>query len=171
MGLFGMLLIFLGFLAIGTPFVAGLSLTMALGLILVAAGIIQLVWTFKSPTFQTGVLPFLWGVITLVAGIYTISQPATALAVITLALTTYFFVSGVYEVWLALHIRPRPGWGWTMFGGVVTLILALMIWNRFPTSAAWLVGTLVGIKLIFAGWAILRIRAVAGAVSDAIEAS
>ena len=56
-----------------------------------------------------------------------------------------------------------------MFGGVVTLVLALMIWNRFPTSAAWLVGTLVGIKLIFAGWAIVRIGTVAAVVRGAVE--
>ena len=68
----------------------------------------MVIWTFKSPSFEGGVLPFLWGAITLVAGIYTISQPATALAVMTLALTGYFFVSGVYEVWLALHLSPSP---------------------------------------------------------------
>ena len=49
------------------------------------------------------------------------------------------------------------------------MILAIMIWRRFPTSAAWLVGTLVGIKLIFAGWTVLSIRAVARAVSGAVE--
>jgi uncharacterized membrane protein HdeD (DUF308 family) len=100
----------------------------------------------------------------LLAGLYTLARPDVALAGLTLFLAVYFFTSGLYEVWLALRLKPLKGWGSTLFAGIVTLILGVMIWRRFPTSAGWLVGTLVGIKLIFAGWAMLSIRAVADAL-------
>ena len=111
MMLFGVLLILLGVVAIGAPFLVGVSMTLVLGLILIAAGITQVVWAFRSPSLQGAIVPFLWGAFTGVAGLYTLSRPATALAVITLVLAAYFFVSGVYEVWLALQLKPRPGWG------------------------------------------------------------
>jgi uncharacterized membrane protein HdeD (DUF308 family) len=164
MTFFGILLILLGLVSIAAPLVTGISLTLMLGLVLLAAGITQVVWGFKTKSFKSAITPLLWGALTLLAGLYTLARPDVALAGLTLFLAGYFFVSGLYEVWLALRLRPRKGWGSTLFAGIVTLILGVMIWRRFPTSAGWLVGTLVGIKLIFAGWAMLSIRAVAEAV-------
>jgi uncharacterized membrane protein HdeD (DUF308 family) len=43
-------------------------------------------------------------------------------------------------------------WGWVMFSGVMSLLLALMILLKLPSSAAWALGLLVGIEMLFAGW-------------------
>lgn len=165
MTFFGILLILLGIVSIAAPLLTGISLTLMLGLVLVAAGITQVVWGLKTRSFRSAITPLLWGVLTLLAGFYVLARPSAALAGLTLFLAMYFFVSGLYEVWLALRLRPNKGWGSTMFAGLVTLVLGVMIWRQFPTSAGWLVGTLVGIKLIFAGWAMLSIKAVAEAVA------
>ncbi|MBI3494078.1 MAG: hypothetical protein HY047_20215 [Acidobacteria bacterium] len=31
------------------------------------------------------------------------------------------------------------------------LVLAVMIWSTWPSSAAWVIGTLVGISMLFSG--------------------
>ena len=36
--------------------------------------------------------------------------------------------------------------------GIVTLILAVMIWQSWPASAVWAVGTIVGINLLMSGF-------------------
>jgi uncharacterized membrane protein HdeD (DUF308 family) len=51
---------------------------------------------------------------------------------------------------LSLRLRPAPGSGWLLVDGVVTLILAV-IWSTWPSSAAWVVGTLIGISMLFSG--------------------
>jgi uncharacterized membrane protein HdeD (DUF308 family) len=63
----------------------------------------------------------------------------------------YLFVEGVLEFILSLQLRPAPGSGWLLVDGIVTLVLAVMIWSTWPSSAAWVIGTLVGISMLFSG--------------------
>ena len=57
----------------------------------------------------------------------------------------------------ALRIKPDRGWGWLLFGGIVSLLLGLLIWREFPLSGTWAVGVLVGVKLLFAGLSIVTV--------------
>jgi len=50
------------------------------------------------------------------------------------------------------QFRSLAGSGWILFDGIVTLILAYMIWRPFPSSATWAVGTLLGVNLIVSGF-------------------
>lgn len=164
----GIVLVVLGVIAIAAPIVAGVSITLMLGFVLIAAGLAQVFWAFQSPTFKKGIGVFVWGGLTVLAGAYMVSQPAAALAGLTLFLAIYLFASGLFEIWLAFKIKPAQGWGWTLFTGVVSLLLGIMIWRRFPTSAAF-VGMIIGIKLIAAGMMMFGLRAAKGAVEDALE--
>ena len=40
---------------------------------------------------------------------------------------------------------------WAALSGAVTLLLGVMIWRRWPGDGLWVIGTLVGIDLIFNG--------------------
>ena len=50
-----------------------------------------------------------------------------------------------------LRVRPAAGRGWLLLDAIVTFVLALMIWSTWPSSAAWVIGTLVGISMFFSG--------------------
>jgi uncharacterized membrane protein HdeD (DUF308 family) len=86
-----------------------------------------------------------------------IAQPVAALATLTLFLAGYFIASGILEVIVAFGARPEKGWGLFLFGGIVSVLLGVMIWQQFPFSGAWAVGVLVGVKLIIAGWVLIGI--------------
>jgi uncharacterized membrane protein HdeD (DUF308 family) len=43
------------------------------------------------------------------------------------------------------------GSGWLLVDGVVTLVLAVLIWSTWPSNAAWALGTLIGISVFFSG--------------------
>jgi uncharacterized membrane protein HdeD (DUF308 family) len=95
------------------------------------------------------------------------NQPLEGLASITLFLSAYFIVTGIFELVGAIQIRPAAGWSWMLFNAIVTLLLGLMIWRQFPLSGAWAVGVLFGAKLIFSGTSLIIIgRAVRGAAKD-----
>jgi uncharacterized membrane protein HdeD (DUF308 family) len=93
----------------------------------------------------------LLGVLYTGVGAYLLTHPVAGLATLTLALAIYLFAEGVLELVLSLQLRPRQGWGWLLLDGVVTLILAMMIWRTWPASTEWVIGTLVGISMIFSG--------------------
>jgi uncharacterized membrane protein HdeD (DUF308 family) len=161
----GIALIILGVIAIAAPLVTGISIALLLGALLLMAGIAKIVWAFRD---KRGIGAMAWGGLTLLTGIIILAQPGVALASLTLVFATYFFVSGIFEAWIAIQSRPAPGWVWALVGGVVSVILAIMIWTGYPTSAAWLVGTLVGIKLIFAGMTVLTLKHAVNKVKDAV---
>ena len=153
----GIVMIIAGVLSIVAPFVAGVSAMIMLGALLLAAGVAECFLAFKAGAFGRGLLIFLLGALTVVAGVLTLSQPMTALATVTLLLAAYFFVAGIFECVAAFSARPENGWGWLLASGVVSILLGIMLWRQFPLSGIWAVGTLVGIRLLFAGFALFSV--------------
>ena len=140
-----------GVLAVISPLVAGLSVTIAVGVLLIVSGVSRLFLAFKMGSFGRGLLMFALGAVTLIAGGYLVARPGMGLATLTLVLAVYLFVNGVLEIIWAFRLRPIKGWGWALFSGIAALALGIMIWRQFPVSGMWAVGTLAGIHMIFAG--------------------
>ena len=164
----GIGIVIAGVLAVISPFIAGLSVTIAVGVLMIAAGVSRLVLAFKMGTFGRGLLMFVLGALTLVAGGYLVAQPGMGLATLTLVLAAYLFVDGVFEIIYAFRLRPIKGWGWRLFSGIAALVLGVMIWRQFPVSGMWAVGTIAGIHMIFAGSSMASLsRAARGAAKEA----
>lgn len=161
---FGVAQIVLGVLAVGSPLVAGIALAVMAGAFVTAGGIIRILAAFKAGTWGAGILGFLVGILALLGGLLIISNPFFGLASLALMLAVYFVVEGFATIALAFKVKPVAGWGWTLLSGVITLFLGAMIWSQWPLSGVWAVGTLVGIHLIFDGWAEI---AVASAIRHA----
>ena len=153
----GIVLIIVGVLAVAAPLAAGLSITIAVGTLLILGGIGECLLAFQAGAFRRGLLIVIVGALMAAAGFYLITQPVAGLASITLFLTAYFIVTGIFEIIAAVQIRPSSGWGWMLFNGVITLLLGILLWRQFPLSGAWAVGVLFGIKMICSGWALVFI--------------
>jgi len=157
----GILMAIAGVLAIISPFIAGLSVTIVVGFLLLVTGVSRLFLAFKMGSFGRGLLVFVLGLLTLVAGGYMVARPNMGLATLTLFLAAYLFVQGIFEIVWAFRLRPVKGWGWTLFSGISSLLLGILIWAQFPVSGMWAVGTLVGVHMIFAGSATASIGSAA----------
>ena len=59
-------------------------------------------------------------------------------------------VGGIFKIIAALSYR-FAGWGWPLVGGVIDVILGVMSWQQWPSSALWVIGLFVGISLLFRG--------------------
>jgi uncharacterized membrane protein HdeD (DUF308 family) len=158
----GAVLIVAGLLAILSPFVAGLSITVMVGAMLILSGISQCFLAFRAGAFGRALVVFLVGVLLTVAGIHMISQPVSGLAALTLILMAYLLATGILEIVVAFQLRPADGWGLELFNGAVTLLLGILLWRQFPLSGAWAIGILFGIKMVFSGWAFVFIGRAAG---------
>jgi uncharacterized membrane protein HdeD (DUF308 family) len=146
------LLIIVGFFALALPFEAGIAIAIVVAVLVIVAGIAHLASSLAART--TG--GFLWrllvGCAYLIAGVYLLMHPKLSLVSLTLALAVLFFVEGIFHIVTWFQVRSAPGAGWLLFDGIVTLILAVMIWRSWPASAVWALGTLVGINLLMSGF-------------------
>lgn len=170
----GILTVILGFFAMMAPGMAGLTVVLMIGIVLIIAGVARTLFAFKAKSWGKGILVFLLGLLTLAAGFYMVTRPGVGLVSLTLFLAAYFVVDGIFEIIEAFDLKPIDGWGWMLFSGVVSIILGIMIWRRWPASSVVIIGVLIGIKLIFAGTAMAMMgwaaRRFSGTAEDAIEA-
>jgi uncharacterized membrane protein HdeD (DUF308 family) len=145
------LLIVAGILAIAVPPAAGVAVAILVAWLLVFSGGVHLVFAWYTRTAGGLVWELLLGVLYVLVGGYILFHPVAGLASLTLVLAIYLFMEGILEFILSFRLRPMPGWGWLMFDGIVTLILAVLIWRTWPSSTEWVIGTLVGISMLFSG--------------------
>ncbi|QFU75294.1 HdeD family acid-resistance protein [Halioglobus maricola] len=165
----GIAVVIMGLIAIAMPLATGVAITITLGLVLIITAIAQIVFAFQSDSFGSGVLRFVFGLLAGICGTTLISQPGAGLATITLFLAVWFFIDGVFAIVHGIRWRPAPGAGWMIVNGGVGIILGVMIYNQFPSSAAWLVGLMVGIRLLLAGWTMIVLGAVTRSAAKAID--
>jgi len=145
------LMILAGVLAIVIPQAAGLAVSLLVGWLLLLSGVAHLVFAWYGRGAGGILWELLLGILYLLIGGYVLTRPVAGLASLTLALAIYLFFEGVLEFVLSFQLRPLPGWGWLLFDGIITLILAGMIWRTWPLSSEWVIGTLVGISMLFSG--------------------
>jgi uncharacterized membrane protein HdeD (DUF308 family) len=154
---FSVLMMVAGILAIVVPPASGIAVTILLGWLLVFCGGVHLAYAWET-RHSGGIW---WGlflsVIYVVAGGYISLHPMAGLESLTLVLAACLLAESVLEFILAWQLRPLSGSGWLVFDGIVTLILAVMIGWTWPSSSLWVVGTLVGISMLFSGIARLML--------------
>ena len=147
----GTILIIAGTIALISPLVAGLSITLIVSVMLATGGIGQCMLALKAGAYGRGLLMFIMGLLMTIAGSYMAIQAVAGLASITLILVAYLVVTALFDLVVVLKLRPADGWGWALFNSIVTLLLGLMFWRHFPLSSAWAVGVLFCIKMYFNG--------------------
>jgi uncharacterized membrane protein HdeD (DUF308 family) len=153
----GIVLVVLGLIAIVVPPIATLAVEILVGWLFLISGILGLITTF----WMRGAPGFWWSLLSAVlgigAGIVLLAWPLSGVLSLTLILIVFFTIEGVASIMYALeHKRELSGrWGWMLASGVVDLILAAIILIGLPGTAAWAIGLLVGINMIFGGSALI----------------
>jgi uncharacterized membrane protein HdeD (DUF308 family) len=151
------LMIVAGLFAIASPLVAGITVTAIVGwLLLISAGL-HFVYAFRGGRAAAVVWEILLAIVYGLVGIYVLANPAIGLATLTFVIAFYLFVEGILELVASYQLRNESGAGWLLFDGIVTLLLAIMIWSSWPSSGVWAIGTLVGVSMFFSGIARLML--------------
>lgn len=145
------LLIILGIVAIALPFVAGIAVTSIVGWMLIFGGVTHIVAAFHARGAGAVLWEILVGLVYLVGGGYMVFHPLLGIATLTLFLAAVFLAEGVFEIVSYFNIRGMRNAGWMLFDGVVTILLAGLIWFHWPSSSVWAIGTIVGISLLMSG--------------------
>jgi uncharacterized membrane protein HdeD (DUF308 family) len=153
----GILLVVLGLIAIVIPPVATLAVEILVGWLFLISGVMGLITTFwmrQAPGFWWALLSAVLGI---GAGIVLLAWPLSGALSLTLILIVFFTIEGVASIMFALeHKRELTGrWGFMLASGIVDLVLAGIIFVGLPGTAAWAIGLLVGINMVFGGSALI----------------
>jgi len=147
----GVLLVVLGMMAVGSPFLAAVAVNAVLAWLIVVAGIVHLVLAFQAHRAGSLIWRLLVGLAYVFFGVYLIAHPALGVASLTLLLAALFLIEGILDLALFFQARSIQGSSWVLIDGVITLLLGLMIYLQWPSSSGWAVGTLVGASMIISG--------------------
>lgn len=155
----GILLIVVGIYAIWAEGTATLASVFALGIVLVIAGIGQLITAFMARGAGHVILLLLVGVLDIIVGLMLIGHPVAGALVITLLLAALLVFGGIFRFVTALWMQ-FPNYGWVAISGVLSTVLGILLWVQWPVSAIWFIGLVVGLNFIFAGvsWAWLGLK-------------
>lgn len=156
MTLFGVIAIILGILAMMAPVLTGMWVIILVGVLVLIGGIVRIIWALQAGSLGKGLPMFAIGGLTLLCGIVLLAHPLFASGVLTILLALYFVLDGISEIVAGVRLRPGSGWGWMLFGGIVSFWLGIIIWRQFPLSGVWAIGILLGIKLFFVGLIMLK---------------
>jgi len=147
----GLISIILGLIALVDSVAATIVSMIFFGWVLLFAGIVEAVYTFRHWHSGHVFLHSLNAVLSIVVGLMLLGYPLAGALVMTLLLAAYFTVAGIFRIIAVLSLRP-PQWGWAVMSGIITLILGILVWAQWPVSGLWIIGLFIGIHLIFAGW-------------------
>lgn len=155
----GIIAIILGALAVALPGLFTLGVELFIGWILLIAGFIGIIRSFTimhTPGFSAALAA---SIVYLVFGILLVAFPVTGILSMTILTAIFFIFSGIGQIVFAFQSKQVQGWVWFLFSGLISLGMAAIIIFGFPGTAAWVIGLLVGINLIFFGFAMLAIAA------------
>jgi uncharacterized membrane protein HdeD (DUF308 family) len=168
----GVVMIVLGILAVAVPGTATIAVDIFIGWLLLISGVVGLVAMFSAKNIPA----FLWSLITAAlsaaAGALLIWKPVEGTLSLTLVLTAYFIVEGVFQIVTSVAYRDvmRSSWSWMLVSGIADLVLAAIIIFGWPRTAAWALGLIVGINLLTSGWAIVMAALAGRSVAEAFLA-
>lgn len=144
-----------GVYAMFNPVAASLTVIVFAGLMFIVLGVVEMITAIQMRAHGG----FLWqlalGLLTAIAGYMLLQNPLAGKVALTLVVGAMFAGIGIAKLLVALTIRPREGWGAIALSGVISLLLAVLIFSDFPQSAATILGILLAVELLSTGFTFL----------------
>src|SRR5215468_1416090 len=152
----GILLILTGVLCIVADVTATFATIIIFGWFLLVSGIIALVHALRVHTWSGFLLSFLSALLRGFTGFFLIRYPTVGAFALTLIIASFFLVGGIFRAIGAAMMR-FPQWGWSVFSGIVSVILGIILLAELPTSSLWFIGFAVGVDMIFEGASLIGV--------------
>jgi uncharacterized membrane protein HdeD (DUF308 family) len=153
----GIVMLMLGGIAFGNLFFATVASVYYIGLLILFAGIVEILHAFSVQTWKSFFFWFLSGLLYAAAGVLTFLNPLLASTIFTFFIAAALIGSGIFRMWVAFQSRTVKGWGWVFSGGLITALAGIVIAIGWPVNSLWVLGLFLSIDLIFQGWAMIAL--------------
>ncbi len=139
----------IGLIGIILPHVMAVTMTVFLGIIMIASGVFFGYYSFHfhAKSFVGWFKP----VVLVIVGVMMVTNPKAGIAAVTLLITLYLFMDAYAGFGLAHARYPRSGWGWFLLNGILSLFLAVLMLMGWPTMSPFFLGLYIGVSLLFDG--------------------
>lgn len=149
----GILFIILGCVGLTTLVSLTLISVLFLGILLIIAGVSQIIDVFKSRRWRGAVWHGVIGLLYLLVGGVVIYDPFLASSFITALIAWLLIVIGIARLVMAFSLRHGDGWAWLILAGCTAIILGIFILLQWPSSGLWILGMFIAVELLMNGCA------------------
>lgn len=137
-----------------------------LGVLLVTSAVAVLFFDFSVAGLWSGFfVHVLWAALVGIVGVMLLTRPLVGAQAITLVLAFYFLVSGFATIGFAISSRLDELWIY-LSQGAVSLLLGALLLIGWPFTGTWVVGTFIGVDLLFKGLSIVALGLGLRAISE-----
>lgn len=154
----GIVFLLIGLAGITFPYAMTIAVEQVLGILCVIGGVFALggaLWGGGAGHRLSGALS---GIFLIATGIVLIMWVKAGVLALTLVLAVLFILEGVFCILAALAKKDTlPQWPLLLLNGIVAIVLGGMLYAQWPSSAAWAIGLLYGINMIFSGATFLTV--------------
>ena len=158
------------FLALGIVFVlcgafcivgdiaATFATVLFFGWLLLISGVAALIHAFTAGSWRGSLLYLLSALLRGFTGYLLVRYPAAGAMSLTLVLASFFVVGGLFRA-IGSGMIQFPRWGWSVFSGILSVVLGVMLLAQLPVSSVWFIGFAIGVDLIFEGTSLIGFSA------------
>lgn len=147
-----LIFIMAGILAIVLPAATAVGFEFLIGALFLISGTVQIFASFRSKVHWWSLLS---GLLSVVAGGIMLANPAMGTLALATVLAVFLTVEGVFELLLAFQFRPARNWIWLLTSGLVSLVLALLLFAGWPETTIVYLGIIIGVNFLLYGVSLL----------------
>jgi len=153
----GIISVVLGAIAIIIPPLASVTITILVGIILLVGAVGMVAEALSRGTTGHRIWSAILAVLYVIAGVWLLINPAEGTITLTWVLVIFFLVIGLFRLVAGIQGRGAgvPNAGWMIVNGLLSIAIAVLVLVELPSSAAWAIGLLVGIQLLFDGFMLI----------------
>ena len=134
------------------PIVMGSWIIALLGIVFLAAGLLQFFQLLRSPDRFSSFVPYITGGVFILIGLILFLSPRMALFAVLMTMMIALWVSGAAKIYSASKLMGAERW-WTIINGSSVIFLGALIILLFSANVGLAtIGIVLGLWLIFEGW-------------------
>jgi uncharacterized membrane protein HdeD (DUF308 family) len=147
----GIALSIFGVLLLVTPVAAGDAVVRLVALVLAVTGVAHMIQSLRAASAVHKAVSVILGAIVAGVGVLVWFNPELGSGFLTALLMIFFVVNGLWKISTSFRFRLLRRWWWLMISGLISLLLAALLWNQWPLSGAWAIAVFVGVDLLVTG--------------------
>ena len=137
-----------GVLAIILPLTFSFGIALAIGCLILTAGIAHLFFAFDTRSVDGFLWQILLSALYVMAAICLLVNPLLSVLSLTLILAIFLLLEGILELALYFVLRRFRHSVWVLIDGIGTLILGILMISQWPPASPQIIRALIGISLM-----------------------
>lgn len=147
----GILFAFAGIVCLFRPIVSSWVISIFMGSLFIAGGIILILTTLFFKNLQSIwsiILELLLGIAYIFLGYEFLKNPQVGVITLAFFIGFMFLIAGIMRIIIAYSNKGYPGMGLFIFTGIIEILLAVFLIISWPENSIILISTFLGVQFI-----------------------